>query len=257
MAEIKIISWNVNGLRAVYRKGFLDWFMEEKPDILCLQETKASPEQLPRRLRYVEGYRSFFTPAERKGYSGVAMYTRIPPKSLREGFGVERFDIEGRIQVADFDDFLLYNIYFPNGKMSDERLKYKLEFYDAFLEDVNRERDAGRNTVICGDFNTAHREIDLARPKENSNVSGFLPVERAWIDKFIENGYVDTFRMFNKEPGQYTWWSYRTRARERNVGWRLDYFFVNEEFAKNVKRSWILSEVMGSDHCPIGLEIEV
>ncbi|MDI9614990.1 exodeoxyribonuclease III [Methanothermobacter sp.] len=257
MAEIKIISWNVNGLRAVYRKGFLNWFMDEKPDILCLQETKASPEQLPRRLRHVEGYRSFFTPAERKGYSGVAMYTRIPPKSLREGFGVERFDIEGRIQVADFDDFLLYNIYFPNGKMSDERLKYKLEFYDAFLEDVNRERDAGRNTVICGDFNTAHREIDLARPKENSNVSGFLPVERAWIDKFIENGYVDTFRMFNRDPGQYTWWSYRTRARERNVGWRLDYFFVNEEFAKNVKRSWILSEVMGSDHCPIGLEIKV
>ncbi|MCG2829120.1 exodeoxyribonuclease III [Methanothermobacter sp. K4] len=257
MAEIKIISWNVNGLRAVYRKGFLEWFMDEKPDILCLQETKASPEQLPRRLRHVEGYRSFFTPAERKGYSGVAMYTVIPPKSLREGFGVERFDSEGRIQVADFDDFLLYNIYFPNGKMSDERLKYKLEFYDAFLEDVNREREAGRNTVICGDFNTAHREIDLARPKENSNVSGFLPVERAWIDKFIENGYVDTFRMFNNEPGQYTWWSYRTRARERNVGWRLDYFFVNEEFAENVKRSWILSEVMGSDHCPIGLEIEV
>ncbi|MEJ8543467.1 exodeoxyribonuclease III [Methanothermobacter wolfeii] len=257
MTVIRIISWNVNGLRAVYRKGFLDWFLEEKPDILCLQEIKARPEQLPRRLRHVDGYGSFFTPSSRKGYSGVAMYTRLEPESLRDGFGIERFDNEGRIQIADFDDFLLYNIYFPNGKMSEERLKYKLEFYDAFLEDVNREKDSGRNVVICGDLNTAHKEIDLARPRENSNVSGFLPVERAWIDKFIENGYVDTFRMFNKEPGQYTWWSYRTRARERNVGWRLDYFFVNEEFKEKVKRSWILSDVMGSDHCPIGLEIEI
>ncbi len=178
MTVIRIISWNVNGLRAVYRKGFLDWFLEEKPDILCLQEIKARPEQLPRRLRHVDGYGSFFTPSSRKGYSGVAMYTRLEPESLRDGFGIERFDNEGRIQIADFDDFLLYNIYFPNGKMSEERLKYKLEFYDAFLEDVNREKDSGRNVVICGDLNTAHKEIDLARPRENSNVSGFLPVER-------------------------------------------------------------------------------
>ncbi|HOQ20400.1 MAG TPA: exodeoxyribonuclease III, partial [Methanothermobacter sp.] len=138
-----------------------------------------------------------------------------------------------------------------------ERLKYKLDFYDAFLEDVNHERGLGHNIIVCGDFNTAHKEIDLARPRENSNVSGFLPVERAWIDTFIENGYVDTFRVFNKEPGQYTWWSYRTRARERNVGWRLDYFFVNREFLGNVRKSWILSDVMGSDHCPIGLEIKI
>jgi len=257
MSTIKIISWNVNGLRAAYRKGFLDWFLTEKPDILCLQEIKANHGQIPRKLRHVEGYSAFFTPAQRKGYSGVAMYTKIKPTSLREGFGIKRFDIEGRIQIAEFEKFLLYNIYFPNGKMSEERLKYKLDFYDAFLKDVNRERDSGHNIIVCGDFNTAHKEIDLARPKENSNVSGFLPVERAWIDTFIENGYIDTFRAFNKEPGQYTWWSYRTRARERNVGWRLDYFFVNKEFMENVKKSWILSDVMGSDHCPIGLEIKI
>ncbi|MDI9624678.1 MAG: exodeoxyribonuclease III [Methanothermobacter sp.] len=257
MSTLKIISWNVNGLRAAYRKGFLDWFLSEKPDILCLQEIKANPEQLPRKLRHVEGYRAFFTPAQKKGYSGVALYTKIKPKSLREGFGIKKFDIEGRIQIANFDDFLLYNIYFPNGKMSEERLKYKLEFYDAFLKDVNHEKDQGHNIIACGDFNTAHKEIDLARPKENSNVSGFLPVERAWIDRFIENGYIDTFRVFNKEPGQYTWWSYRTKARERNVGWRLDYFFVNKEFLDKVKKSWILSDVMGSDHCPIGLKIKI
>lgn len=248
MSIIRIVSWNVNGLRAVYRKGFLDWFLDEKPDILCLQEIKADRRQLPGKLRHVEGYRVFFTPAQRKGYSGVALYTKIKPKGLREGFGIKKFDIEGRIQIADFEDFLLYNIYFPNGKMSEERLKYKLDFYDAFLEDVNHERGLGHNIIVCGDFNTAHKEIDLARPRENSNVSGFLPVERAWIDTFIENGYVDTFRVFNKEPGQYTWWSYRTRARERNVGWRLDYFFVNREFLGNVRKSWILSDVMGSDH---------
>lgn len=257
MTRIRIISWNVNGLRAAYRKGFLDWFMREQPDILCLQEIKATPDQLPRKLKNVYGYRSFFTPAQRRGYSGVALYTKITPSNLEEGFGVDKFDTEGRIQIADFDDFLLYNIYFPNGKMSEERLRYKLEFYDAFLDHVNGMRDSGRNVIICGDLNTAHKEIDLARPKENSNVSGFLPVERAWIDKFIENGYVDTFRMFNKEGGQYTWWSYRTRARERNVGWRLDYFFVNEDFKDRVRDSWILSDVEGSDHCPIGLEVEV
>lgn len=170
---------------------------------------------------------------------------------------IDKFDIEGRFQRLDFDDFILLNVYWPNGKMGEERLQYKLDFYDEFLDYTNNLRDEGNNLVICGDLNTAHKEIDIARPKENEKVSGFMPIEREWIDKFLANGYVDTFRMFNKEPDQYTWWSYRTKARDRNVGWRLDYFFVNEEFKDNVKDSYMLYDVMGSDHCPIGLKIEI
>jgi exodeoxyribonuclease III len=256
MKNIRIISWNVNGLRAVYRKGFLDWFLSEKPDILCIQETKAKEKQLPSKLRNVDEYHSYFTSAERKGYSGVAMYTKIKPNSISYGLGIEDFDNEGRIQIIDYQKFVLFNIYFPNGKMSDKRLQYKLDFYEAFLEYANNLKDLGKGLVICGDVNTAHKEIDIARPKENENISGFLPVERAWIDKFLSQGYIDTFRMFNKNPGQYTWWSYRTRARERNVGWRLDYFYVSENLKDNVKASYILSDVMGSDHCPIIIELE-
>lgn len=255
--KIRMYSWNVNGIRAVYKKGFLDWLTTDKPDILCIQETKANVDQLPKKLVNVDDYTSYFNSAERKGYSGVGLYTTIKPEKIDNGFGIKKFDSEGRVQIIDYDDFVLYNIYFPNGKMSEDRLKYKLDFYDAFLDHANNLRDEGRNIVVCGDVNTAHNEIDLARPKENSNISGFLPVERAWMDKLMENGYVDTFRMFNKDPEQYTWWSYRTRARDRNVGWRLDYFFVNEEFKNNVNASYILSDVMGSDHCPIGIEIEI
>ncbi len=257
MKKLNIISWNVNGIRAVYRKGFLDWFKDAKPDILCIQETKATPDQLPRKLKEIEGYFSYFNSAEKKGYSGVGLYSSIKPQAIENGFGIDKYDREGRVQIVDYDEFLLFNIYFPNGKMSEERLKYKLDFYEVFLDHVNQLRDQGNNIIVCGDLNTAHKEIDLARPKENSNISGFLPVERAWIDKFLDNGYVDTFRMFNSDSDQYTWWSYRTRARERNVGWRLDYFFVNEEFKDKVKSSYILSDVMGSDHCPIGLEIKI
>ena len=171
--------------------------------------------------------------------------------------GISKFDIEGRIQRLDFDDFTLINVYYPNGGSGDERLYYKLEFYDAFLDYINDLRDSGFNLVICGDLNTAHKPIDIARPKANEDVSGFLPIEREWVTKFLDNGYVDTFRMFNQEGDNYTWWSYRTKARARNVGWRLDYFFVNEEFKDKVKKSYILSDVMGSDHCPICLELEI
>ena len=255
--KIKIFSWNVNGLRAIHKKGFLEWFLGEKPDILCVQETKATKEQLPRALKHVEGYNTYFCEAEKKGYSGVAIYTKIKPKKVEYGFGIPKFDNEGRILIADYDDFVLLNIYFPNGKMTEERLLYKLEFYDALLDYANKLTRKGRNVIICGDLNTAHKEIDLARPKSNEKISGFLPEERAWIDKFLSNGYIDTFRMFNKDSDQYTWWSYRTRARERNVGWRLDYFFVNKEFKDNVQSSYILNEVMGSDHCPVGLNIKL
>lgn len=255
--KIRILSWNVNGLRAVHKKGFIEWFLRENPDILCIQETKAAPDQLPRALKHVDGYHAYFCEAEKKGYSGVAIYTKIRPKKVEYGFGIPKFDDEGRILIADYDDFVLLNIYFPNGKMSAERLDYKLEFYDVLLNYANKLKEARKNLIICGDLNTAHKEIDIARPKANEKISGFLPVERAWIDKFISQGYIDTFRIFNNQPDQYTWWSYRTRARERNVGWRLDYFFVNKEFKDKIEDSYILKEVRGSDHCPVGLDIEL
>ncbi|HML05733.1 MAG TPA: exodeoxyribonuclease III [Methanobacterium sp.] len=257
MNETRIISWNVNGLRAIQRKGFVEWFEKEQPDILCLQETKVAYDQLPKTLKRIEGYHPYFCEAQRKGYSGVAIYSKIKPLKVEYGFGISEFDNEGRILIAEYDDFVLLNIYFPNGKMSEERLNYKLKFYDALLDHANKLKKEGKNIVICGDVNTAHKEIDLARPKANEKISGFLPVERAWIDKFLKNGYLDAFRMFNNEPEQYTWWSYRTKARERNVGWRLDYFFVNEEFKEKVKSSGILNDVMGSDHCPVDLKLEL
>ena len=253
---MRLISWNVNGIRAVHKKGlFLGWIEEERPDVLCLQETKAHESQLPEALTKVEGYSSWFSTPERKGYSGVALYTKEQPRSVSFGLGVERFDNEGRTVVADFDDFVLLGIYFPNGKRSAERLRYKMEFYDAFLDYVENLRREGRNVVVCGDVNTAHKEIDLARPKENEKISGFLPEERAWMDTFFDHGYVDTFRQFNQDPGNYSWWDQMTRARDRNVGWRIDYFFTDADFASNLTDSFILPEVMGSDHCPVGIEI--
>jgi len=255
MGKINILSWNVNGLRAVYKKGFLEWFLQVSPDILCLQETKVTEEQLPAELKDVAGYHTYFAAADRKGYSGVSLYTKEKPVSIKRGFDIQKFDIEGRALIADYGRFILFNIYFPNGKASGERLQYKMDFYDAFLNYVNNIKAKGKNIVVCGDLNTAHKEIDLARPRENEKVSGFLPVERAWIDRFLGDGYTDTFRMFNDQPGQYTWWDMKTGARERNVGWRIDYFFVNSEFADNVESSYILSDVIGSDHCPIGIEI--
>lgn len=252
---MRLISWNVNGIRAAHKKGFLEWFESERPDVLCIQETKAHEAQLPTALKRVEGYSAWFTAPERKGYSGVALYARREPASVSFGLGVERFDSEGRTIVADFEDFVFLGIYFPNGKRSAERLRYKMEFYDAFLEYVDNLRRQGRNVVVCGDVNTAHKEIDLARPKENEKISGFLPEERAWMDTFLEHGYVDTFRRFNQEPGNYSYWDQMTRARERNVGWRIDYFFADADFASNLTGAFILPDVMGSDHCPVGIEI--
>ncbi len=255
MKKLKILSWNVNGLRAVHKKGFLDWILNVNPDILCIQETKAHEEQLPDELKNVNGYQSYFCSGERKGYSGVAIYTKEKPLSIKKGFGDKKFDSEGRILIAEYPGFYLFNIYYPNGKASAERLQYKMEFYDAFLEYVNKLKKKGKKIIICGDVNTAHKEIDIARPKENSTVSGFLPEERAWLDKFLNNGFIDTFRIFNQEPNNYTWWDMVTRARERNVGWRIDYFFVSENAKKDVLDAFIMADVMGSDHCPIGIEI--
>jgi exodeoxyribonuclease III len=250
-----IICWNVNGIRAADRKGLYDWFKREKPDILCLQEIKALPEQFPPHLRNTPYYHLNISAAERKGYSGVATYSKIKPIQVKTGFGIEKFDKEGRIIITEYPEFYLFNIYFPNGKKNQERLDYKLEFYDTFLAYADNLKAEGKNIIVCGDFNTAHKEIDLARPKENSKVSGFLPIERAWIDTFIDHGYFDTFRLFNKEPQKYSWWDFKTRARDRNVGWRIDYFFVNNEFKSKITNGFIMQDVMGSDHCPVGIEL--
>ena len=257
MSTIRALSWNVNGLRAVHKKGFLDWFATEGPDILCLQETKSAEDQLHPSLTNVQGYNSYFSSAERRGYSGVALYTKTVPDQIARGFGDDSFDKEGRILIADYGNFTLFNIYFPNGRSSSERLDYKMRFYDAFLVFVDKMKTEGKHIVICGDVNTAHKEIDLSRPKANETTSGFLPQERAWMDKFLSHGYVDTLRMFNQETKQYSYWDMMSRARERNVGWRIDYFFVDKDFTENVTAAYILPDVMGSDHCPVGIDINV
>lgn len=255
---MRLISWNVNGVRAAERKGLLDWFAKASPDVLCLQETKAHPEQLSPALREVPGYSVGWDWAEKKGYSGVATYSRAAHGGMVRGLGIDRYDREGRVMVTKFPDFTLYNVYFPNGKASPERLAYKLSFYEDFLKLLARRRKAGdKRVVICGDVNTAHRDIDLARPKENRAVSGFLPEECAWLDRLLDAGHVDTFRAFETGPGHYTWWDMLTRARDRNVGWRIDYFFVSEELRPALKGAFILSEIQGSDHCPVGIDLEV
>jgi len=253
MGEITVLSWNVNGIRAAQRKGLLAWLKSEAPDILCLQETKARPDQLKANMAEPEGYHAYWNYAPDRAYSGVATFARTEPASVRRGFGVSRFDSEGRALVTKYPGFTLFNVYFPNGKQGPERLQYKLDFYDAFLDHLDSLKAQGKRLLVCGDFNTAHKEIDIARPRENEKVSGFLPVERAWMDKLVAHGYVDTFRQFNSEPHQYTWWDLKTRARGRNVGWRIDYFFVSDNFLPSVANSFIMPEVMGSDHCPIGI----
>ena len=253
---MRVFSWNVNGLRAVVKKGFFDWLESEAPDVVCLQEIKARTEDLDENILNPKGYHAFWNPAERKGYSGVAIFTKKKPVAVHLGLGIERFDCEGRVLRIEFKDFDLFSVYFPNGTSGEERLQYKMEFYDAFLDHCEELRGQGRELVITGDVNTAHKPIDLKNPKANQKNSGFLPKERAWVDKFIEHGYVDSFRAFNEDPDQYTWWSYRFNVRAKNVGWRIDYFFVTEGLMKKVKDSFITPEVMGSDHCPIGLDIK-
>jgi exodeoxyribonuclease-3 len=250
---MKLISWNINGIRAAYKKGLYKWLIKEKPDILCLQEIKALPDEIPTILKNNPEYFVYINSAVRRGYSGVATFTKKKPQNIITNFGIDKFDVEGRIMITEFSNFVLFNIYFPNGKKNQERLNYKLDFYNAFLPYTDNIKIKNKNIIVCGDFNTAHKEIDLSRPKQNEKNSGFLPVERLWIDTFIEHGNIDTFRYFNKEPNQYTWWEQKTRSRERNVGWRIDYFFINNELLPNLSKSFILPEIMGSDHCPIGI----
>ncbi len=252
---MKIYSWNVNGIRAASQKGYTEWFIKTQPDIVCLQETKANKEQLTEQLATPEGYYAHWNSAEKKGYSGTVTYSQTEPIRVKYELDNKKFDGEGRVIETEFNDFVLFNIYFPNGKRDHSRVEYKLEFYDVVLERCEQLRNEGKSLIICGDYNTAHKEIDLKNWKNNQKTTGFLPEERAWIDKFIDYGYVDTFRHFIKEPGHYTWWSYMFNARQNNVGWRIDYFFVNKEFLPKVKDAFILPEITGSDHCPLGIEI--
>lgn len=252
---MKIYSWNVNGIRAIKNKGFIEWVEGEQPDVLCLQETKIQEEQISDELKNIEGYYSYFCCAQKKGYSGVAIYTKQKPISVMQGIGIEKFDSEGRILIAEFENFTLFNIYFPNGQKDEDRLNYKMEFYDELLAYCEKLRKKGKKLIICGDYNTAHNVIDLKNPKANEKYSGFLPIERAWMDKFISHGYVDTFRYLHPEEVKYSWWSYRFKAREKNAGWRLDYFFITKDLLSELKESSILNDVIGSDHCPVSIII--
>ena len=253
-----MLCWNVDGLRSVLKKGFMEWFRKESPDILCIQETRLADGEIPEEVLHIDGYYSYFSCSKtRKGYSGVALFTREKPADVKYGFGVERFDDEGRIIVADYGRFVLLDIYFPNGKASQERLDYKMAFYDTFLNYVDHLKKQGKSIVICGDVNTAHTELDIARPRENSKKSGFLPMEREWMDKLESHGFIDTYRVFEKEGGHYTYWDMRTGARKRNVGWRIDYYYISDDLRKNLKNVFIESDVTGSDHCPIGIEIDL
>ena len=255
---MKIISWNVNGLRAIVRKGNWQWLMIDRPDIICLQETKSTVEQLPEEIAAPNGYHAFFdSPKEKKGYSGVAIYSKVKPEKVEYVLGLPHLDIEGRLIAAHYADFVLLNVYFPNGGGGPERLKYKLDFYDEFLKFIEKIRKSGKGVIFCGDINTAHEEIDLARPKENEENTGFLPEERAWLDEVVNAGYIDIYRHFNPtKTGAYSYWDMKTAARERNVGWRIDYFFVSQDLLPRIKKTEILSSIYGSDHCPILLEIK-
>lgn len=257
MKALKMLSWNVNGIRAIAKKGFLAWFKEVDPDILCLQETKAWEEQLDDSLTKVDGYHSYFSEAYKKGYSGTAIYSKFKPKKVTGGIGIEEFDREGRFVIAEYPEFILYNIYYPNGKARAERLRYKLDFYEAFQKHAVKLLKEGKKIIICGDVNTAHKEIDLARPRANEKTSGFLREERDWMDRFFAEGFIDTLRLFTDQPEIYTWWDMLTRARDRNVGWRIDYFFISENLKSNLKDAFTLPEVVGSDHCPVGITIKV
>tara|TARA_B100000214_G_C23861554_1_gene578326 strand:- start:47 stop:811 length:765 start_codon:yes stop_codon:yes gene_type:complete len=254
---MKLLSWNVNGIRAAVKKGFLEYLEGENPEIICIQETKAHKEQLTSEILEDHGYFTYWHSGEKKGYSGVATFCKEEPLYIQEGIGIKKYDDEGRVLITEHNKFLLYNIYFPNGQKNEERLKYKLDFYDDLLPLINDQVESGNNVIVTGDWNTAHRPIDLARPNENKNTSGFMPIEREKVDEYILNGWVDTFRLFHEEGGRYSWWTYRFGARDRNIGWRIDYFFVNEGMVEICTDADIHQNIFGSDHCPVSLILDL
>jgi len=253
---MKLVTWNVNGLRSIAGKGFGEYLRNTQPDLVCLQEIKARPEQLDPSTRQPQGYHCFYQPAEKPGYSGVAVLSRVKPEGESTGLGIAEFDREGRVITLEFPQFFLVNAYFPNSQRDHARLGYKLKFCDAMLFHLNK-LSLSKPVLLCGDFNIAHQERDLRNPKENQDNAGFLPQERAWIDKLLASGYIDGFRAFNQEPGHYTWWSYRPTIRERNIGWRLDYWVYSKNFAPSVKAVKHEPGVMGSDHCPVLIQLQL
>jgi len=258
--EIKLVSWNINGLRAVWQKDFLKSVSRLDADILAIQETKLQEPQLTDEMRNIDGYESCWSCAStKKGYSGVGVYTKLKPLNVNYSIGIPKFDLEGRIIELDFGRFIFFNIYFPNGQMSDERLQYKLDFYEALFKHIDKYKNEGKNLIITGDYNTAHNEIDLKNPKANEKYSGFLRIERNWLDRIIKNGYVDTFRYLYPEQVKYSWWSYRFKSREKNTGSRIDYFFTTKNMADQgmIKDAFIDNDFLGSDHCPVGLVVRI
>ena len=254
---MKIISWNVNGLRAVISKGALEPVFALSPDVLCLQEIKVKPEQLSEdQVGLFDGYKKLWNSAVRPGYSGVATFVKVDPDIVDYSIGEERFDVEGRSIRVDYGKLSLFNLYVPNGQRDQERLDYKLDFYEKLLEVCDQLHKDGRQVILYGDMNTAHKPIDLKNPKQNEKTSGFLPEERAWIDKYLKHGFIDIYREFHGDRIQYTWWTYRMNARERNVGWRLDYFLISKELIEQIENVGIHDQIMGSDHCPISLELK-
>ncbi len=254
---MKIISYNVNGIRAAINKDFLAWLQATNADIVCLQEIKATPDQIVNLLLIEQlGYNHYWYPAQKKGYSGTAIFSKTQPLHVEYGCGIEEFDLEGRTIRADFKDFSVMSVYFPSGSSGDERQLFKYQFLEKFDSYINRLKLEFPNLIISGDYNICHQAIDIHNPKSNANSSGFLPQERAWMDSFLKNGFIDTFRHLNPDPHHYTWWSYRAGARGKNLGWRIDYHLVTSALAKNIKRATILPDAKHSDHCPVLLEID-
>lgn len=254
---MKIITYNVNGIRAALKKGWLDWFKAESPDVICIQEIKATPDQVPELVLLEElGYEHYWYPAQKKGYSGTAIFTRITPNHIEYGCGHEDYDFEGRVIRADFDKASVMSVYFPSGTTGDVRQDFKYKFLDDFQLYSNDLLKDKPKLVVCGDFNICHRAIDIHNPKSNANSSGFLPAEREWMENFINSGYTDSFRHLNPDPHHYTWWSYRAGARGRNLGWRIDYNMVSNDLKDSIKSSRILSQAVHSDHCPVELILD-
>lgn len=253
---MKLVSWNVNGLRACGRGGFLKWFEQEDADIVCVQEIKATPDQLDESHRNPLNYHSYWHPAEKPGYSGLAVFSKTEPLSVQVGMGDAEIDREGRVMILKYSKFTLINSYFPNSQREHTRLPFKISFCERMLKLTESLRAKGENLLLCGDFNIAHKDIDLKNPKANRNNAGFLPEERAWMDQLLDHGYQDVFRKFEPGPEHYTWWSYRPGVREKNVGWRLDYFVTSAEFGERMKSAFHRPEVRGSDHCPVGIELK-
>jgi len=254
---MKIISYNVNGIRAALKKDFVGWLQKENPDIICLQETKANKEQVETNLISDLGYHLFWFSAQKKGYSGVAIFSKQKPDRVIEGIGIEKYDFEGRMIRADFGNFTLINSYFPSGTTGTVRQDFKMEYLadvQKFIDELKKERP---NILLCGDYNICHKPIDISKPENKKGVSGFLPEEREWVTNFIDSGFIDSFRMFDDSADKYSWWSYRAGSRAKNLGWRIDYHMVSEPLRSKIKSAKILSDIVHSDHCPILVELDI